>query len=104
VTASNGNRVDLLLVAARVRGGALGLLVPTLQRDGAMSIDQLKGVVAAGEKARPGGLVPLPGSSAVALAVVDVKGAKSAAFQLSSEKLTRSAVEAIARDLAGDLS
>ena len=103
VTAANGDQVSLLLIAGRVRGAALSLLLPTLQRDGALTVEQLEGIVAAGEKTRPGRLVPLPGSSAVALAVVDVKGARSAAFELSSEKLTRSAVEAVARDLARDL-
>jgi hypothetical protein len=104
VTASNGDRVDLMLIASRVRGGAVGLLLPLLQRDGALTVAQLEGVATSGERTRPGRLVAVPGSSAVALAVVDVKGAKSAAFELSSQRLDRSHVEAIARDLAGKLS
>jgi hypothetical protein len=82
----------------------VNLLLPTVQRDAGLSFPQLQGVATAGAKARPGQLVPLPGSSAVALAVVDVKGAKSAAFELASEKLDRQHVEAMARDLAGDLA
>jgi hypothetical protein len=104
VTASNGDSVELLLIAARVRGGAVRLLLPQLQHDAELTVAQLEGVATSGEKTQPGRLVAMPGSSAVALAVVDVKGAKSAAFELSSEKLDRPHVEAIARDLAGKLS
>ena len=66
VTGSNGDSVQLLLIAARVRGGAVSLLLPLLQRDGALTLAQVEGVATSGEKARPGRLVAVPGSSAVA--------------------------------------
>ena len=98
-----GGSLDLLLVAARV-DPAVNLLIPKIVNAGRLSSDQVPGVLAAAASTKPGHLVPLPGSGPVAVAIVRVDGAPSAAFVLSSKELDRSHVEAVARDLAGDPS
>lgn len=97
-----GDQLHLLVAASHLAHAAVSLLLPTLQRDAQLETAQLAGVVSSAAKTKAGDLAHVPGTEPVALAVVDVGGAKSAAFELSADKLGRQDVEAIALQLADD--
>ncbi len=104
VTLGGGRRLDLTLDAARDGNVAPHFLLPLVGVFGKLGAAQLHAVAATADRTKPGQLVPLPGSEAVAMAIVRVRGAKSAAFVLSGTGVPRSSVETIARRLAGGLA
>jgi hypothetical protein len=96
--------VELMAVRRPQAGTAVGLVLPQVARDLALTADELEGLIARFEAADAGDLVDLGGEAPIAVAPLDVDGAESAVLYVSAAEVdaaTPADVRAIAEDLLG---
>ena len=94
--------VELVAVRRPQAGAAVGIVLPQVARDLALTTDELKGVVARFETADAGDLVDLGGEGPIVVARLEVDGAESAALYVSAAAVaaaTPADVRAIVEDL-----
>jgi hypothetical protein len=99
---SGTDRLNLTAVAVQ-HGPATQLLLPALQQDGHMTVTELRAVPRPADQAGIGQLIPLSTSDSVALVKINVSGAHSAAFVLSSPSLRPADVDQTATQLAREI-
>ncbi len=98
LTLTDGGTVDLVLIAART-DAAPEVLIPAVAHVAGLTANQAQQLANDATRTKDAELVPVPGSSAVAMMPTKVGGATSAAFVVSSPTLKRAQVEQIARQL-----
>ncbi|MCU1503079.1 MAG: hypothetical protein JWM12_2433, partial [Ilumatobacteraceae bacterium] len=95
---SDGGHVDLTLLAGK-SGDAAITIVPLASYAAGLNADQSEQLANDVARTKVGALVPVPGTSAVALLHTKVAGASTAVILLSSEQLKRGQIEQLARQL-----